>query len=172
MCERLQKEKLTSDKGFEEVKRGLEGHYSNRVRKLEQELEEMKKSSKAEAEDLQTKSEETVRELKSYFEIEKERLERKVAEEKDKGDKRARKLVQEAEQKAADEKAQLEDENGCLRDNLTELQSATNQKIANLQYEFDVAIQRANNELVEKKIDFSKQLAVLQQQLDFGNKRV
>lgn len=59
-----------------------------------------------------------------------------------------------------------------LRENLSELQSASNQRIANLQYEFNVSVQKLNNEILEKKIEFNKQAAVMQQQLDHSSKRI
>ena len=66
----------------------------------------------------------------------------------------------------------MEEDNSTLRDNLSELQSVSNQRISNLQFEFNVTVQKLNNEILEKKIESNKQIAVLQQQLDHSSKRV
>ena len=172
MCERLQREKLSSEKGSEEVKKDLECHFAIKIRKLEKELEEAKENSKAELSEMDSKTESTIRELKHYFDIERERLERKIQEEKEKGEKKCKRLLEEAEQRFGEERGQLEEDSHMLRENLSELQSASNQRIANLQYEFNVTVQKLNNEILEKKIEFNKQAAVMQQQLDHSTKRV
>lgn len=43
---------------------------------------------------MESKTESTIRELKHYFEIEKERLERKIQEEKEKGEKKSKRLLE------------------------------------------------------------------------------
>ena len=69
MCERLQREKLSSEKGSEEVKKDLECHFAIKIRKLEKELDEVKENSKAELSEMDSKTESTIRELKHYFDI-------------------------------------------------------------------------------------------------------
>lgn len=71
-----------------------------------------------------------------------------------------------------EERVQFEEEMATFKSNLNQVEQSYQQKLTNLQYEFDVATQKLNNELTDRKIQFEKQNALSQQQLDYANKKI
>ncbi|EAS03779.1 amine-terminal domain guanylate-binding protein (macronuclear) [Tetrahymena thermophila SB210] len=131
-------------KSFKEV----EERYINRIRLLEDEIEEIKQNAIKDIRESQAKSEESLAQLKNIYEIERETLERRLAEDKEKWDKRYQLSCDEYQEQIREAQHTYEEEIENLKDDLREQEAQYHNVVQ--QYEHELALKQQTIETLEK----------------------
>ena len=117
---------------LEAVDLANEAKLKARVAELEAQISEMSDSYAAELQGQKNNAEKSYAELKEFYETEKKRFEVKLAEERDKGDKKYRKAVEEYEERIKQETEALEEEIANKEQEVRDLEVFMNEEITAL----------------------------------------
>ena len=133
----------------------IEERYTQKIRTLESELEDVNSRIELELQDVNLKNEENLAQLRNFYEIEKERLERRITEEKDRAEKKVANLMEEYESRIREDQNNHEEELDNVKDELreVEIQSAT----LTQQYERELMLRQQTIDTLERYLKETKE---------------